>query len=113
MKNDMTLDMVYKIKADFLGSLGHPVRLKIIEALKASEKSVSALMKELGVQQSSLSRHLLALRDAGILKSRHERTTVYYGIQDFEIFQVLRPVAIMLRKKFKKSESLLATLGKG
>jgi DNA-binding transcriptional ArsR family regulator len=113
VKNDTASDMVYKVKADFFGSLSHPARLKIIETLKGGEKSVGSLVKELGVQQSSLSRHLLALRDAGILKSRQERTTVYYGIQDQDVFQVLRPVAVMLRKKFKKSEHFLATLGKG
>ncbi len=105
-------DMVYKVKADFLKSLSHPIRLKVIETLKHGEKSVSALMKSLGIQQSSLSRHLLALRDAGILKSRQERTTVFYDIQDHNIFQVLRPIAIMLRKKFKESERVLTTLGK-
>ena len=113
MQNDMALDIIYKVKADFLRSLSHPVRLKIIEALKRGEKSVGVLVIELGVQQSSLSRHLIALRDAGILKSRHQRTTVYYSIKDSEIFQVLRPVAVVLRKKFRQSESFLKTLGKG
>ena len=113
MKDESLMeDMVCKVKADFLRALSHPVRLKIIEALKHGEKSVSALVKQLGVEQSSLSRHLLALRDAGILKSRQERTTVYYGIRDHDIFQVLRPIAMMLRKKFKESERVLATLGK-
>lgn len=113
MKTGMTSDMVYKVKADFLRSLSHPARLKIIETLKGGEKSVGSLVKELGVQQSSLSRHLLALRDAGILRSRQERTNVYYAIQDYEIFQVLRPIAVMLRKKFKQSQRFLDTLGKG
>lgn len=105
-------DMVYKIKADFLKALSHPVRLKVIEALKHGEKSVGSLVKELGVEQSSLSRHLLALRDAGILQSRQERTTVYYSIRDHDVFQVLRPIAVLLRKKFKESERVLVTLGK-
>lgn len=105
-------DMVYKVKADFLKALGHPIRLKIVEALKHGEKSVGGLVKQLEVEQSSLSRHLLALRNAGILKSRQERTTVYYGIRDYGIFHVLRPIAMMLRKKFKESERVLATLGK-
>lgn len=104
--------MVYKVKADFLGALSYPVRLKVIEILKHGEKSVGTLVKELGIQQSSLSRHLLALRDAGILKSRQERTTVFYDIRDHDVFHVLRPVAIMLRKKFKESEKVLLTLGK-
>lgn len=104
--------MVYKVKADFLKALSHPLRLEIIETLKRGEKSVGVLMKTLGVHQSSLSRHLLALRDAGILKSRQQKTTVFYDLQDHDIFQVLRPIAIMLRKKFKASERVLSTLGK-
>ena len=104
--------MVYKVKADFLKALSHPLRLKIIEILKHREKSVGALVNQLGTQQSSLSRHLLALRDAGILKSRQERTTVFYSIQDHDVFHVLRPIAVMLRKKFKESERVISTLGK-
>ena len=109
---DFAGDMVYKVKADFLKALSHPLRLKVIETLKHGERSVGALVRQLGVQRSSLSRHLIALRDAGILKSRQERTTVYYNIQDHGIFHVLRPIAVMLRKKFKESERVLSTLGK-
>ena len=105
-------DMVYKIKADFLRVLGHPVRLKLIEELKHGEKSVGYLVEKLKIGQSSISRHLLALRNAGILSSRQEKTTVYYSIADHDIFHVLRPVAVMLRKKFKESENVLITLGK-
>lgn len=105
-------NMVYKVKADFLRALSYPIRLKLIEVLKHGEKSVGTLVKALGVEQSTLSRHLLALKDAGILASRQERTTVYYGIRDHDIFNILRPVAVMLRKKFKESERVLATLGK-
>ena len=105
-------EMVYKIKADFLKVLGHPMRLKLIEELKHGEKSVGHLVNKFKIGQSSISRHLLALRDAGILISRQEKTTVYYDIADHDIFLVLRPVAVMLRKKFKSSEKILATLGK-
>lgn len=105
-------DMVYKIKADFLKVLGHPMRLKLIEELKTGEKSVGYLVDRFKIGQSSISRHLLALRDAGILSSRQEKTTVYYDISDHDIYLVLRPIAVMLRKKFKASEKVLNTLGK-
>lgn len=113
MKNqNLSQDIVYQVKADFLRALSHPVRLKVVESLKNGEKSVGVLVRQLGIQQSSLSRHLIALRDAGILKSRQERTTVFYNIQDHDIFHVLRPIAVMLRKKFKESEKVFPTLGK-
>ncbi|MBF0388306.1 MAG: winged helix-turn-helix transcriptional regulator [Candidatus Omnitrophica bacterium] len=105
-------DMVFKIKADFLRALSHPVRLQIIEFLKDGEASVSKLGAELGVEQSSLSRHLAILRNLGVLEARQEKTSVYYNLHDHDIFKVLRPIAELLRKKLKRSEKLLESLGK-
>jgi ArsR family transcriptional regulator len=105
-------ELAYKIKADFLGALAHPLRLQVIEFLKGGEKNVGAIIKTLGIPQSSLSRHLTILRETGILKSRQQGTTIYYAIDDRDIFSVLRPIAEMLRKKLKKTEAVLNSLGK-
>lgn len=105
-------DLAYKIKSDFLKVLAHPVRLQIIESLKSKEEKAGGIVKELGIPQSSLSRHLLALREAGILKSRQQGTQIYYCIEDQGIFQVLRPIAELLRKKLKKTATVLDSLGK-
>jgi ArsR family transcriptional regulator len=105
-------DMAFKIKADFLKGLAHPVRLQIIEYLKGGEASVGKLVQALGVEQSSLSRHLAILRDLGVLEARQERTNVYYNLHDHDILKVLRPIAELLRKKLKRSEKLLESLGK-
>ena len=105
-------ELAYKIKADFLRTLAHPARLQVVEFLKNGEKKVGVIVKTLGIPQSSLSRHLLVLREGGILKSRQHGTTIYYNIEDRGIFQVLRPIAEMLRKKLKKTESVLSSLGK-
>lgn len=105
-------EIVFKIKADFLKSLAHPSRLAIIEHLKNGEATVGQMVGRLGIEQSGLSKHLAILRQAGILASRQERASVYYSIKDRDIFNVLRPIAEILRKKLKESESLLGRLGK-
>lgn len=105
-------ELAYKIKADFLRVLSHPVRLQIIESLKTKEEKAGDIALNLGIPQSSLSRHLLALREAGILRSRQQGTQIYYGIEDKGIFEVLRPIAELLRKKLKKTETVLVSLGK-
>jgi ArsR family transcriptional regulator len=105
-------ELAYKIKADFLKALAHPARLQIVELLKSGEKNVGSIIKTLSIQQSSLSRHLTVLREAGILKSRQQGTVIYYDIEDHDIFHVLRPIAEMLRKKLKKTEAVLSSLGK-
>ena len=111
-KAAMMDDMVFKIKADFLKGLAHPIRLQIIEYLKNGEASVGKLEQELGVKQSNLSRHLATLRDLGVLEARQEKTSVYYAVHDQDIFKVLRPIAELLRKKLKRSEKILESLGK-
>ena len=105
-------DMAFKIKADFLKGLAHPVRLQIIEYLKNGEASVGKLVQALGVKQSNLSRHLATLRELGVLETRQEKTSVFYAIHDHDIFKIFRPIAEMLRKKLKKSEKILQSLGK-
>lgn len=104
--------MIFKIKADFLKSLAHPARLAIIEHLKQGEASVGQMVTALGIEQSGLSKHLAILRQAGILSSRQEKVSVYYSIKNKDIFYVLRPIAEILRKKFKESEQILSSLGK-
>ena len=105
-------ELVFKIKADFLKSLAHPIRLEIIEYLKNKEASVGKMVKELGVEQSGLSKHLAILRQAGILTSRQEKVTVFYSVRDRDIFMVLRPIAEILRKKLSESTAVLAQLGR-
>ena len=106
-------EIIFKIKADFLKALAHPVRLHIIEHLKNGQSaSVGRLVGELGVEQSGLSRHLAILRDLGILEARQEKKNVYYTLHDHDIFKVLRPIAELLRKKLKKSEKILESLAK-
>ena len=105
-------EMVFAIKADFLKALAHPARLAVIEYLKDGEAAVGRMVKDLVLEQTGLSKHLGALRRAGILSSRHERASVFYAVKDKDIFLVLRPIAEILRKKLQESERMLGVLGK-
>ena len=101
---------VFKIKADFLGSLAHPMRLRIIEALKKRERSVSELVAELQVPQPSVSKHLAILRQAGIVETQQRGKAVFYRIGDTGIFGILRPVTVFLKKQMKRSQKMLDQL---
>ena len=105
-------EMVFKSKADFLRSLAHPARLAIIEHLKKGESTVGDMVSALGMEQSGLSKHLAILRQTGILVSRQEKINVYYSIRDRDIFNILRPIAEILRKRLRESTEILNSLGK-
>ena len=60
------VELVFRIKADYLRALAHPVRLALIEELKGGERSVGQLVQSLGVEQSGISKHLAVLRQNGV-----------------------------------------------
>ncbi len=106
-------ELVFKIKADLLKSLGHPSRLAILEYLKTREASVGEMVAKLGIEQSGLSKHLSILRQAGILSSRNEKAAVFYSVRDRDIFVVLRTISEILMKKFRESEKVLQGMSGG
>lgn len=105
-------DLVFKIKADLLKSLGHPSRLAVLEYLKDKEASVGEMVTKLGIEQSGLSKHLSILKQAGILSSRQEKATVIYSVRDRDVFVVLRTISEILMKKFREGENVLHGLSR-
>jgi ArsR family transcriptional regulator len=103
-------ELAYKIQADFIKALAHPVRLQIVGFLRKGEQNVGSIVKALGIQQSSLSRHLTILKESGILNARQQGLLIYYYIADQDIFKVLKPIRLLLCKRLKKTEDALKSL---
>lgn len=59
-------------------ALADEVRLRLVHAIMLSELSVAELVEVLGLPQSTVSRHLKPLREAGFLATRREGTSIYY-----------------------------------
>lgn len=78
-----------QLKADFFKTLGHPIRIRILEQLVGGEQSVAALLQSIGTEQSHLSQQLGILRRAGLVTSRRDGSTVIYAIADDRIEQAL------------------------
>lgn len=68
--------------AAFLGGLASPHRLKILCQLASGEKSVTELIEETGIPQTSMSQHLNKLKDEEIVAFRREHRTLYYSISN-------------------------------
>ncbi|MEM7204648.1 MAG: metalloregulator ArsR/SmtB family transcription factor [Planctomycetota bacterium] len=66
-----TLRQAFKTLAD-------PTRMRLLLLLEREELAVHELMEVLGMAQSTVSRHLGILRDAGLLRDRREGTSVCY-----------------------------------
>ncbi|MCU1690763.1 MAG: transcriptional regulatory protein [Pseudonocardiales bacterium] len=80
---------LYKLKAEFFRTLGHPARIRVLELLSASELSVGDLLMELGLEASHLSQQLAVLRRAGVVTARKEGSSVIYAIASPAIADLL------------------------
>ncbi|BCI90045.1 hypothetical protein NIIDMKKI_52510 [Mycobacterium kansasii] len=56
---------LYKLKAEFFKTLGHPARVRILELLSERDHTVAELLLEVGLESSNLSQQLGVLRRTG------------------------------------------------
>ncbi|OOK84306.1 hypothetical protein BZL29_0957 [Mycobacterium kansasii] len=71
---------LYKLKAEFFKTLGHPARVRILELLSERDHTVAELLLEVGLESSNLSQQLGVLRRTGVVTARKDGNTVIYSI---------------------------------
>jgi ArsR family transcriptional regulator len=101
---------VYVLKAQLFRTLGHPVRIRILELLSDGERTVGDLQAALSLDSSGTSQHLTALRRQGVLESRRAGTSVYYRIRDPRVSQLMAVAKQILTSSLTDSQTLLAEL---
>ena len=62
--------------------LGEPMRLKILQAVCKTPRTVTDIVTATGATQANASKHRALLADAGILKREKDGQCVYYGVKD-------------------------------
>jgi ArsR family transcriptional regulator, arsenate/arsenite/antimonite-responsive transcriptional repressor len=73
---------LYTLKARVAKALAHESRLMIIDALSEKDMCVSELTEMVGTDQSTVSKHLSVLKNAGIILDRKESSNkVYYHLR--------------------------------
>ncbi|MFE7189550.1 ArsR/SmtB family transcription factor [Kitasatospora sp. NPDC057541] len=85
----VTAAPLYQHKAEFFKTLGHPVRIRVLELLSEREHAVAELLPEVGVEAAHLSQQLAILRRTGVVASRREGTSVVYRLTSPEIGELL------------------------
>ena len=49
---------LYRMKAEFFKTLGHPARIRILELLSEREYTVSEMLPEVGIEPTNMSQQL-------------------------------------------------------
>jgi len=64
----------------YFKAFGDPTRLRILGLLAVKEKTVNEIVKEIGLSQPTISRHLGILREAEVVIDRREGQQVFYSL---------------------------------
>ncbi len=70
----------YQIRAQIAKALAHPSRLLILDALQEHELCVCELTKLVGSDQSTVSKHLALLKNAGLIEDHKQGNNIYYRL---------------------------------
>ncbi len=83
--------------SDTLAALGEPIRLRVLRLLEREELSVGELGRIVQLPQSTMSRHLKVLAEAGWTSRRSEGTATFYRLVLDDLPTHVRPLWMAIR----------------
>ncbi|MGG2464172.1 ArsR/SmtB family transcription factor [Streptomyces sp. RGM 3693] len=101
---------LYRLKAEFFKTLGHPVRIRVLELLSEREHAVAEMLPEMGVEPANLSQQLAVLRRMNLVTTRKQGSAVYYSLTSPHVAELLRVARTILSGVLAGQAELLADL---
>ena len=87
--------------------MSHPVRLMIIDGLKKKERSFSELFDLFQLDKSTVSKHLLVLKEAGIVSSRKQGADRFYKLEVPCVIDFFSCVTAVIESNVKRQQLCL------
>jgi DNA-binding transcriptional ArsR family regulator len=87
--------------------LGEPMRIKLLDALRDRDATVSELQQTLGASQQNVSKHLAILHAAGMVTRAKHGNQVRYAIGDPGVFDLCDQVCGGVRRQLQQLDSIL------
>jgi ArsR family transcriptional regulator len=97
-------------KAGFFRALAHPVRIRILDELRAGPRSVQALQDALGLPQALVSQQLAVLRNRNLVVATKTGITVRYDVRDPLIHDLLDTARAIFNNDFVGTQAMLKEL---
>jgi ArsR family transcriptional regulator len=96
-----------EIRAKIIKAMAHPVRLMMIELLKKGERSFSDLFELFQLDKSTVSKHLLVLKEAGIVSSKKSGADMIYKLEVPCVTDFFSCVTAVIESNVKKQQVCL------
>jgi len=100
-------DLQYHCKAELFRTLGHPVRIRVLELLGDGPLAVRDLLTAVGIEATRMSQQLAVLRRAGIVDKLPDGR---YALADPDIADLMRAARTFLTRLLTGRNDLLDAL---
>ena len=100
----------YEARARIIKAMAHPTRLFIVDELaRNGERCVCELTEMVGVDMSTVSRHLAMLKNAGIVEVEKRGAQVYYNLRLRCVLSFFECVESVMKRNAKDHQRLLVS----
>jgi ArsR family transcriptional regulator len=96
-----------EIRAKIIKAMAHPTRLMVIEFLKKSDRSFSEIFDLFQLDKSTVSKHLLVLKEAGIVSSKKKGADMVYKLVVPCVTDFFSCVTAVIESNIKKQQVCL------
>jgi rhodanese-related sulfurtransferase/DNA-binding transcriptional ArsR family regulator len=107
--DEIAKQRLYQGIARVAAALGSGGRLQLLEFVAQGERSVDALAAMTGLSVANTSKHLQALRQAGLVSARKEGVRVYYVLAGNDVSLLMASLRAVAEHRAADVEKLLST----
>ncbi len=97
---------ILEFYAEFCKTFAHPKRFEIMDLLKGREMTVTDIQKKIGASKAYTSQQLIVMRMKGVLKTRRQGQSMYYGIASKKVSQACSLMQEGLEQLFSGSRTV-------
>ncbi len=98
----------YEARANVAKALAHPTRLLMLDVLMQQEACVCELTELTGADQSTVSKHLAILKNAGLVTCRREGTLARYSVRCRCLGEFFDCIENVLRQNLKAQRAVVS-----
>jgi rhodanese-related sulfurtransferase/DNA-binding transcriptional ArsR family regulator len=109
MSSDPAKERLYRAIGRVGAALGSAGRLQLLEFVAQGERGVDALAAMTGLSMANTSKHLQALRQAGLVVARKEGLRVYYALAGDDVSLLLSSLRGVAEHRAADVDKLLQT----
>ncbi|MDR3616084.1 MAG: metalloregulator ArsR/SmtB family transcription factor [Candidatus Obscuribacterales bacterium] len=106
----VSVERLVEFKSEFFKALAHPIRIRILDELRAGEQTVSDLKQQLNLEFPNVSQQLSVLKAQKIVVTRRQGNNIYYSCVDPTIFKLLDVAKKIFSNQLVETQEALSQL---